>query len=215
MRTRFGIFFVFISGVLFFTGFKDMIASFTKPVDLYAEDTNVKEINDTRLIEADIFASFGCFVEEETTTKNRSGAVTGRSSDFYYIVPAYNGDETYYIGIEVSEEKQSLYDKLTDSTYDYLYGYTDDFSEDAISVSGRLAKLDDEKYEYFREWFEEEEWTQEEIDEYVLPVYIETFKPSIVRNTFFAAMGLMSLGIALIVWGVISNRKLIKEARSM
>lgn len=207
MRTRFGILFIFLSGVLFFTNFKSMIASFTKPVDLYAEETNVKEIGDTQLVEAELYASFGCFVEEETTTKNKYGNVTNKRSDFYYIVPAFNGEELYYIGVEVPQEKQSLYEKMTDSTYDYFSGYAADFSEDTIKVTGRLAKLEDDKYQYFREWFEEEQWTDEEIDEYVLPVYIETFVPSSVRKMFFAAIGLMVLGIALLAWGVVKKRR--------
>lgn len=207
MRFRFGMMFIFFAGVLLFTGFKDSMASFKNPIDLYAEDTDVTKINDTQLINAEIYAVMDCFVEEETTTKNKSGAITGKRSDFYYIVPAFNEDDTYYIGIKVPESKKSKYDKISDNTYNYLAGYTNDFGDDVVNVTGRLAKLDDKKYAYLREWFEESDWTEEEIDQYVLPVYIKTFDPATARILFFVSIALLFAGAGLLFWSHSASRK--------
>lgn len=172
-----------LGAVFLFSSFLDAIASFRTPVDLYDDDTDINKLSKINSIETDFDVSLGCFVEEETTTK-RNGAVTNRKSDYFYAIPAYSGDETYWIAIKVSQGEMRTWEKITDETYDYLNGEDEYFGYTSIAKYGRLKKLDDKKYKYMVELFEELEWFDDDsqISKYVLPLYIDTFKPEAVRN---------------------------------
>jgi len=188
------------------------IASFRQEIDLYADETDYMDLTAFDLIYADYYISLGCFGEEETTTTNRSGKVVSKSSTYYYAIPVFSGEDTYWIGLEVAGEKDTnIMDVITDETYAYLADEADDYGFTTLSKYGSLKKMDKEMYGYMVEAFEGLEiYDSEEIAEYVLPVYIETFIPGNLQKMFIVAVACLVFCIVLLVlWvrGLIRKRK--------
>lgn len=194
----FGIFIMIVAGA-------DGIASFKSGTDLYDIDTDYLELSHLDLIDTEFDVSLGCFVEEETTTKNKYGNVTNRSYKYYYAIPAYSGEDTYWIGLEISSDNMRTMDKIVDETYEYLMGEDEYYGYTYLELQGRLAKLEDEKYDYMVEMFEELEWYESDadIEKYVLPVYITTFDPA--SSRIFLIVGVV--GIILGIISVVSSIK--------
>ena len=206
--------FAVISAIVIGVSGLDSFASFKKPVDLYADDTDVTKLGRTDAVEADIYAVLDCFATETTTTK-RNGAVTGKSKDYYYIVPAFKGDETYYIGVKSNSDDQRSYDKIADLTWAWLSGESSDFGEQSIHIEGCLKKMDKELLGYMKEWFEESEWfeSEAEMEKYVLPVCLETVRFGTVKIMFLVGVGVFIVCAILIITGIISERKDSKKAK--
>lgn len=206
--------FAVISAIVIGVSGLDSFASFKKPVDLYADDTDVTKLGRTDAVEADIYAVLDCFATETTTTK-RNGAVTGKSKDYYYIVPAFKGDETYYIGVKSNSDDQRNYDKIADLTWAWLSGESSDFGEQSIHIEGCLKKMDKELLGYMKEWFEESEWfeSEAEMEKYVLPVCLETVRFGTVKIMFLVGVGVFIVCAILIITGIISERKDSKKAK--
>lgn len=195
---RFGIVFLIFGILLLCVEKTDFLAGFTKPYDIY--DVDAQDIKKGTLVTGDIYAVLDTFGTLETThTKN--GAVTSRSYHYFYIIPVFDDDNTYYIAVKVSSDDRTAFENIADDTWDYLYGYTDYFTDREYELTGTVSKLDDEAYEYMCEWFEEAEWFEDDddIEKYVWPVMIEPKKISSVRFLSFLCLGLMIAGVALIV----------------
>lgn len=196
----FGIFIMITMGA-------DGIASFKSGTDLYDIDTDYFELSRLDLIDTEFDVSLGCFVEEETTTKNKYGSVTNRSYKYYYAIPAYSGEDTYWIGLEISSDNMRTMDQIVDETYDYLMGEDAYYGYTYLELQGRLTKLEDEKYDYMVEMFEELEWYEDDddIEKYVLPVCITTFDPASTRIFFIVGVVGILLGILSIVSSIKGN----------
>ncbi|MBP3542999.1 MAG: hypothetical protein J6J86_02105 [Lachnospiraceae bacterium] len=202
------VFSIFAVIMLFVGGF-DCIASFKTPVDLYGETTNVSDITRTTPVEADVYAVLDCFVTEKTTT-TKNGTVTGTDYDYYYIIPAYDGDETYYVGIKVPEDEDYEYDEICNQTWEWLMGDIDDIGEKTVHAEGCLKKMDDELYDYMVEWFEESEWfeSDSDIEKYALPLYLDPVKFSSTRTMTIVAVGTLVVCLVLfIVFGKIEKKQ--------
>ena len=200
-----------VAAIFLFSHGAGGIASFRPAIDLYAEDTDYQALTAFDLIYADYYASLGCFAEEETTTKNRIGQVVSQSSTYYYAVPVFSGEDTYWIGLEVAKENDvDMMDEITDATYDYLAGELDDWGDIGLSKYGSLHKMNKEMYGYMVEAFEELGYDSEEMSQYVLPVYISTFVPENMQKMFVVAVGaLLVCVVLLILWvrALIRRRK--------
>lgn len=196
----FGIFIMVMGGA-------DGIASFRSGIDLYDIDTDYLELSHLDLIDTEFDVSLGCFVEEETTTKNKYGSVTNRSYKYYYAIPVYSEEDTYWVGLEVSSSDMRTMDQIVDETYDYLMGEDEYYGYTYLEKQGRLTKLEDEKYDYMVEMFEELEWYEEDadIEKYVLPICITTFDPASSRILFLAGIVGIILGILSAVSSIKGN----------
>ena len=204
---------IFVGIGLFYNGL-DGIASFKKPVDLYAEDTNVTELGRLDNVEVDVYAILDCFASETTTTK-RNGSVTGKKVDYYYILPAFDGDDTYYIGLKASSKEHNDYEKIADLTWDWLEGKTSDYGNVTAHVNGCLKKMDKELYKYMKEWFEEAEWfdSDADIEKYVLNVYLEPVNFGTSRIVFLVCIGIMVVGVIVLILGFRSDGKHKKQVK--
>ena len=83
---------------------------------------------------------------------------------------------------------------MAEATYNYEMS-------DTIHFTGAVNKMSSEEYQYFREYFQESDWTDEEIDEYTLPYYISV--GALTGGAATSAYVIFGIGIALIVFGVI------------
>ncbi|MGN0376758.1 MAG: DUF6709 family protein [Suilimivivens sp.] len=122
------------------------------------------EINEDLIVDASIDINFGAFIEEyEENTKTH---IT-RTTNLYYVI--WTGDENSedykYMGIKVSAVDESKMEAMAVAAYNYEYS-------DPIQYSGAINRMSSEEYEYFKDYFLESGWTEEEVEEYTLPYYI-------------------------------------------
>lgn len=199
-----GLILAILGGVfLFFTRTSIQIA-YTEPVDIMVDGVdNPDEIKKGMAIQTDLNILMECFGSMETTTKNRRSGSTTSSTDYYFILPIFTEDETYYVAFEVDESSKNLsaYRAIANDTMDYLYMYTDELSSKSVKTNGGLHKLDKEVYGYMVEWFKDCEWFEDDsdIDKYVLPLVFQPQKTSSVKTMLYVFIGMIVVGIALFV----------------
>lgn len=152
------------------------------------------EINGDLIVDASIDVNFGAFMEEyEENTKTHAT----RTTDLYYIIWTGNEDsEDYkYMGIKVPAKDEREMEAMAEATYNYEYS-------DPISYSGAINKMTSEEYEYFKDYFLESGWTEEEIEEYTLPYYISV--GALTGGAASSVYVILALGVILIIAAVIA-----------
>ena len=194
---------------------RDGIATLKPVVDLYAEDTDITKLSTTQAVDADIYMSLDYFATE-TTTRTRDGNFVSRDNDYYFIIPAFSGEELYFIGIRVDDKDFNTYSTISDDTYNYLMGITDNPGTTTVSEEGGLKKLDDEMYQYMVEWFQEAQWFENEsdIDKYVLPLYIDPYIIKAARTLFIIGVVGTLIGILSAVFLIRGNKKQKEQAQA-
>lgn len=191
------------------------VAAQKKPVDLYADETDIHDLTKTTNLEAEIYMTLDYFATETTTTTN-NGNFVSRDVDHYFIIPAFSGDDAYFIGIRVDKDDVNTFMTISDETYEYVMGDAADFGMTTIMEEGTLKDMDDEMYGYFVEWFEESGWFENESDiaKYVLPLYFDPANMANSRLWFRIAGAALLVGIILLVLALVSylkNKKAVKE----
>lgn len=186
-------FFVYFSWNVIFLSFKD-------GVDLYGEDFNIIEHGEGGRIVADIDLSLGECVSE-TTEYTKNGRKTSSSTDYYYVVPVWVGEEdTYYVCVQVDQKDRSLYNKITNQTYDYLDGKDISSSYVTASFDGTIDELDDELYDYMLEWAREGEMfdSETEMRTHMLQLYLQPINFD--SSTQYIIVNIVLLAIAVLFW---------------
>ena len=183
--------FVIAGGVLFaaeFSNIRSLLRGHVKFEKLLPD-----VFNGVLIVVSSIFENFGAYMEEYS--KNTKTNVT-RTTDIYYVIWTGDDDsEDYkYMGIKVPASYGGQMDRMAEATYNYEMS-------DTIHFTGAVNKMSSEEYQYFREYFQESDWTDEEIDEYTLPYYISV--GALTGGAATSAYVIFGIGIALIVFGVI------------
>lgn len=182
----FGIFFLYMSA-------GDFVTSLKSPKDF--EDVLNGEISAGDRVEGRVPYLLDAFASEQTWTENRSNnSVTPKkTSHYYYVLPFGDG----YMGLTVSKDDASEAKDLTDQTYGYLAGGS--YPSANLVVDTRIAKMDGELAEMFREELEEYYgFTSREIDQMEL-LMAEPRSFTAVRVFFIIGTVSSLLGIALLV----------------
>ena len=202
-----------VAAVVLFISRYSIISLFNKPVDIFAEGVeNPDDIKPGMAIETDMYLLMDCFASEETSYKNRSGQVSSTSTDYYYILPVFVGEEdTYYIAMEVSGKSDNLstINRIANETMSYLMGTGDTFGSYSLDIRGYVTKLDKEAYGYMTDWFEDAQFftSDAELDKYVLPYVFNFYIESRVKAMAIIFAVIFVLGIALLVLGLLKDRK--------
>lgn len=156
-----------------------------------------EEINEHLIVDASLYANFGGFLEEYE--ENTETHVT-RTTDLYYVI--WTGDEDdedfRYMAIKVPVEDENVMEKMAEDTY--YYGYSD-----VVEFSGAINKMDDEEYGYFKEYFMESGFTEEEFEQWTLPYYIQD--GALIGGAAITVYVFFGIGVALLVmaiWSLIS-----------
>lgn len=126
------------------------------------------EIKKNLLVDVTLYDNFGCYMEEY---QYMQGAAIPLPASLYYVI--WTGDdkaEDYrYMGIRVSASKQEAMDEMAEAFYN------GDRYSDPIRYSGVIKKMSPEEYnEYFTQYFEEGGLSADEMDDWLLPYYIDT-----------------------------------------
>lgn len=123
--------------------------------------TNLDDIPQTQLFNtfasSEISAVYDCFAEYEDSD--------GKIYE-YYVIP-YGEEWENYIAVRVKESKAPELDRICDDTWAYLMG--EDVSLDhTVSVKGNVRLMDYDESKYYKEWFQDMEFSEDEIEEYAV-----------------------------------------------
>lgn len=206
-------YFLFVIGVVFVSiNLQSGIAATRPRVNLYDKDTYIEDIGFFDMVEADIDTVLDSFATESTS---RSGIIT--HTNYYYIIPVTGRDqETYFIAVEVAEDNSVPYDKVVKSTWDYLEGKPNVVLY-KVHATGCIKKLSAKKYNFFQEWFEEAGIfeTKEDIDKYVLPLYLSNEVVELCTNGLIAGAACLLISVLLIISYIRARWKQKKEVKQL
>lgn len=130
------------------------------------------EIENDMMVDITVDTNFGAYMEMVGTTYYDNGYYyTGSGSHYtanvYYVI--WTGDdyaEDYkFMGIKVPYSEERTMEAIAEATYNEKY-------VEPVTYSGVISKMLPKEYEYFKEYFQEAGWTEEEIEERTLPYYI-------------------------------------------
>ncbi len=149
-------------------------------------------------VNADINAILGNFAEYYEESDDGSKNVT----DNYYVIPV--GDEEF-IGLQVSKEDFDSAELIFNQTMDYLIGNTDELTS-IMNVTGSVNDMDSEVYDYYKEWFEEYGYTDEEIDNVALPYILQIgYIGAMDQVAVYGLLALAAVGLLLTVIIIIQS----------
>lgn len=148
----------------------------------------------SQLVEVELWENFGCFME--SGSKNTSTNKVTISNYYYIIYTGAMGDadtEYKYMAVKVPASYGSKMDAMTESTYNGLVS-------NPLTLSGKIRKLDDKEYRYYKEFWQDAGFTSADIEELTLPYYIDVHANKLAQSIIYIL--LFSGGAALIIWGV-------------
>lgn len=152
------------------------------------------------IIEGDLYYNYGIF---ETIENKRNGHT--ESTNYRYIIPM--GDESY-VGIQFTNaDEVALMDKQTDETYDMMDGKIEDTTT-VIHFKGKVCKMDNEDYGYFKDFMKSGGFSDDEIAQYGSEYYIQVRK-------FGEGPLIMILGIVFLVIDAVIIAVIISKAKKM
>ena len=195
---------LFIGLIMGFLSFQDSVAAIRPWVDLYAQDTNISQISTWDMIEFDVIEIWGSYATKTTTENGRKTAECG-----YYILPAFEGDEYRFIGLQVPEKEYALFDQIMQDTYDYYQEYSDNLGQNTTHKTGRLKKMSKEMQNYYYDWFKQVEWydTEAEMKAEALPYYIEPIAdPMTSVKILGVSIVAILVGGVIVVFGFLRER---------
>lgn len=157
------------------------------------EELQVNEIKQNIIVDTTTEINFGAFLEEYE--ENTSTHVT-RTTDMYYVI--WTGDmddiEYRYMAIKVPASDIPRMDAMAEVSF---YGET----SEPIHFSGTIKKMNNEEWRYFKEYFEEWGMTEEDMEAFLIPYYIEA--GALVGSDATFVYVLLVFGLVLMAMGVI------------
>ena len=147
-----------------------------------------------QLVEIDVTANFGCYLEEyseNTSTHRRT------TTDLYYVI--WTGDDYAtdfrYMSIKVPVKYENIMEEIAENTYNEI-------RSNPLHLVGKIRKLDSEEYRYFEEYFSEAGWSATDFEEGTLPYYIDVTGTSVVNGSSAVNIFMCLLGVFFIVFGI-------------
>ncbi len=146
----------------------------------------------SQLVEIDLTANFGCYLEEyERNTKTNARKTT----NLYYVIWTGNENavEYRYMSIKVPPSYEKVMEQMAENSSNQVYS-------NPIHFVGKIKKLSNEEYSYFKDYFKDANWSDADIEELTLPYYIEYYHDSFSMGIVFSLI--FFGGIALIIAGI-------------
>lgn len=220
------ILFIVAAGLLVYFG-PDFITWVKGPVTF--EELSIDEI-DNQYVNMTFELTFGTYATEVTTTTRNGAKVSERDSMQYHAVLVggldryVNTNEDLYwefIGLAVPAryfDTTKIIDKNSDKffeTYDLRALDT------TMQITGQILPMDDEMLRYYRSFFREADYSDEEFKEYCAPYYIKV--DHLKRGHVDLVLFMNALAVILLLWAVFMlvkaltggyQRKLIKALKA-
>ena len=133
--------------------------------------------------------NWGSFVEtKETDSKTH----ISRTINLYYVILTGNeySIDFRYMAVNVPADYEKRMNQMANNGY-----------SDPIFLSGRIRKMDDDVYRYFKEYMMDGGLTEEQFEQYTLPYYIKVYPDEQLENVCTVAAFLF--GLFLIILAVI------------
>ena len=157
------------------------------------------------IVEGDIYYNFGVC---ETIESKRNGKT--ESTSYRYVVPLVD-DTMFTVNVNDGSSNASLiadFDRQTDETYDLLDGNIEDTTT-VVHVKGKINKMGNEDYGYYKDFLKSGDYTDDEISTYGSEYYLVIKDFS--EGPLIMIFGLVFVGIAVLI-GFLSIRKSKKAA---
>lgn len=190
-RSVFGLIVLLVIGIgLMGLEFSNMVSLLRGRVQF--ETLEPDEINGSLIVDVSLNTNFGAYMEEYEKSSSNSYI---RTTDLYYVI--WTGDdyveEFKYMGIKVPASEESTMEEIAEATYygEYI---------DPVTYSGAINRMTSEEYRYFKEYFIEAGWTEEEVEEYTLPYYISV--GALVGGAAAVAYIITAIGLAFIILAI-------------
>ncbi len=163
-----------------------------------------------QLVDVALEANFGCYLEEYEENTDTHAVKT---TYYYYVIytgaPDDVASDYRFMTIKVPARYGKDMDNMATNTYDGI-------PSSPIKFSGKIKKLNSEEYKYFEEFWRDNEFTENEIEELTLPYYISMVDKTGNNVISFLIFG---AGLFLLVWGILrivraSNGFYLKKLRA-
>ena len=146
-----------------------------------------------QMVDVKLTWNWGCYLERGT--RNRD---TGRKtiSHYYYIIEVVDMDtgDYRYMSLKAPANYHYKLDDMADNTYAGKFS-------DPVYLSGRIRKLNNEDYNYFKDFFLESGWTEEDIEQETTRYYIQADASK--TGTISVACVVCGLGLVFIIIGIV------------
>lgn len=199
------ILFIAAAGLLIFFG-PDFITWVKGPVAF--EELSIDEI-DNQYVNMTFELTFGTYATEVTTTTRNGAKVSERDSMQYHAVLVggldryINTNEDLYwefIGLAVPAryfDTTKIIDKNSD---EFFETYDLRALDTTMQITGQILPMDDEMLRYYRSFFREADYSDEEFKEYCAPYYIKVDHLKRGHVDFVLCMNI--LAVILLLWAV-------------
>lgn len=152
---------------------------------------DIEKVKGKLLVEATIDLNYGNFMEKyEENTKT---GVT-RTTDLYYIILDYDMVDYRYMALRMPPAYRRQMDAIEEATYE-------DVTCDPIVVTGVLRKMNSKEMEYFKDYFLESDFTEEEFNAESIPYIID--EGALVNGSEVPVWLMVGLGVLCIIGGIV------------
>ena len=117
----------------------------------------------------------------------------------YYITNTNDGE---YFGFYVGKKNYETADKITDDTYDYLDGLTDELSQGYLSGKGYIKAMDTTEKRYFEQFFDSDEGSSDDYRLVYYTYHLVSPMDLILRDEGENHLFYLIVGIVLIIGGL-------------
>lgn len=143
-------------------------------------------------VEFNIYDAYGCAIEE--TSYNKKTKVETTTYLYYVILTGdLDAEDCRYMCVKVPVKYQDKFEKIVDLTYN------GQLAEEPFHGFGKINAIDSEEYKYFKEFFTEAGWTEDEINQSTIPYYIGFKSGSAVSS---AAIAVAVIGVIFVAIGL-------------
>lgn len=189
---RLFLFLLLMGGILVIVSAGDFVVSL-KPVVSFDDLLDGTQVEAGDHVEGNVPYVLDYFASETTYTQYKDGSRgSSRASGNYYLIPTAEG----FIGLKSRQADVDALDALTEETFDYMLGGEEPTAE--VFMQGVVKAMDDEVAQYYREYLEDWEYTEEEIESFGEPLVIEYTDFTVVRVMFAVGVVLILLSVFLL-----------------
>jgi len=204
---------MFVVGILFFFLFPDVTASLKKPIELYAEDTDVTKLSNRDHVQADIYAVFDYFATGTTVDGNTGHIIGSDGTTYYYLIPVFvPEDETnHYLAVMANTKSAPNVRKklsaIMADTKAYMKNETNTLGTNVLKMDAICQKMNDELTEMMYDYFRDLDYTEDQIKTYVHPYCLRVLNQSTAKTMLGVSIFLTSVGIILAVSMIVITKR--------
>lgn len=188
------LFLFMVGGIFLYLTAGDAVVSL-KPAVSFEDMLDGAAVTKGSRVEGNVIFAMDYFASESTYVKRQDGTrSTSKKSGNYYLIPTYDG----YIGLKSRLADVPVLDKISDETYDYLYGGSEPSS--TLFTQGSVHAMDDSLAKYYREYLQDMGYTDAEIEAFGTPLVIQYVNFKAVRIMSLAGILLVAAAVILLLF---------------